>query len=291
MQILDGLSVASTILDNVRAKVDELHNEKILPKLAVVMLGENPASVSYVSQKMKACEKTGILCNQINLPETTSQDELLEIISKLNSDNQIHGILVQLPLPKHIAAPIVLKSVSPRKDVDGFQAYNLGKMFLGKEFEDLAPCTPVGIIKLLDHYNIKIEGQNITVVGASNIVGKPVGVMLTNRDATVTVCNIHTKNLKQHTLHADILVVAVGKPDLITADMVKDGAIVVDVGCTKVGDKLKGDVDFENVKLKASFITPVPKGIGPMTVACLMENTLKACVHLEKEKQVPIVII
>jgi methylenetetrahydrofolate dehydrogenase (NADP+) / methenyltetrahydrofolate cyclohydrolase len=181
-----------------------------------------------------------------------------------------------LPLPDHINTSLVLKAVSPRKDVDGFQAYNVGKMFLNSEFETLAPCTPKGVIKLLEHYKIGLKGKEVTVVGHSNIVGKPMAIMMLNRDATVTVCHKETKNLKQHTLNADILVVAVGKPGLITADMVKEGAVVIDIGCTKVDGKLYGDVDFDGVFKKTSFISPVPGGAGPMTVACLIENTITA---------------
>jgi len=202
---------------------------------------------------------------------------VIDLIHELNQRDDVHGILVQLPLPSHVYVPQVIKAIDPYKDVDGFQAYNLGKMFLSEEFMDLSPCTPKGVLKILDHYNIDVKGMDATVVGHSNVVGKPMSTMLLNRNATVTTCHIDTKDLKSHTIGADLLVVAVGKPGLVTADMVKDGAIVIDVGINKLADgKLVGDVDFENVSKKASYITPVPGGVGPMTVACLMENTLMA---------------
>lgn len=285
MKLLDGKIVSQKILEQVKEDVGRLKKERIIPKLAVILVGENPASLSYIKQKKKACEFTGIEWEELDFDGTLTHDALIEKIKELNMRDDIHGILVQLPLPDHIYTPEVIKAVSPRKDVDGFHAYNLGKMFLSTEFEELAPCTPMGIIKLLDDYGIDVSGMDATVVGASNIVGKPIGIMLLNRNATVTTCHIKTKDLKKHTLNADLLVVAVGKAGLITADMVKDGAIVIDVGCNKVDGKLCGDTDFDAISKKASYITPVPGGVGPMTVACLMENTLTACMRERSERK------
>jgi methylenetetrahydrofolate dehydrogenase (NADP+) / methenyltetrahydrofolate cyclohydrolase len=284
MELLDGKLVSQKVLSEVKEKVELLKSDGISPKLAVVMVGNNPASLSYIRQKRKACEFTGFEWEQIDLPEDTKHEKLIEIVEELNERKDMHGILVQLPLPDHIYTPEIIKAIDPKKDVDGFHAYNLGKMFLSTEFEELSPCTPMGVIKMLDEYGIDVAGMDATVVGASNIVGKPMGTMLLNRQATVTTCHIKTKDLKKHTLNADLLVVGVGKAGLITADMVKDGAIVVDIGCNKVDGKLCGDVDFEEVSKKASYITPVPGGCGPMTVACLMENTVIACERLAKEK-------
>lgn len=283
MKLLDGKLVSKKVLEGVKESVEELTKGGVQPKLAVILVGENPASLSYIKQKRKACEFTGIEWEQTNFEESVTQEKLLEAIYELNARRDVHGILVQLPLPEHIYTPEVIKAISPRKDVDGFHAYNLGKMFLSTEFEELAPCTPMGVIKMLDEYNIDVAGMDATVVGASNIVGKPMSTMLLNRDATVTTCHIKTKDLKKHTLNADLLVVAVGKAGLITEDMVKEGAVVVDVGCNKVDGKLCGDVDFDAISKKASYITPVPGGAGPMTVACLMENTVIACERLTKE--------
>lgn len=278
MELLDGKKVAGEILDLLKKEVENLKDKhKITPKLSVIMVGENPASLSYIKQKRKACEKTGILWEQFNYEESISTEKLIEIIHKLNDRDDIHGILVQLPLPKHIYEPEVIKAITPKKDVDGFTAYNIGKMFLSTEFEHLPPCTPAGVIKLLDYYKIDMAGLDVTVVGASNIVGKPLSVMFLNREATVTTCHIRTKDLKNHTKNADLVAVAVGKQNLITEDMVKDGVILIDIGINKTAEgKLRGDADFEAISKKAKYITPVPGGIGPMTVACLMENTVTA---------------
>lgn len=275
-QILNGREVSELLLDSLKTRVEQYREHLTEPKLAIILVGDNPASASYVKQKEKACQKVGLLYEQINYPVNVTQEELLAKIKELNHDMNTHGILVQLPLPEHIEVPQILKAINPRKDVDGFHAYNVGKMFLSKDFESLSPCTPKGVLKLLDHYQIDVKGKNVVVVGHSNIVGKPMAVMLLNRDATVTVCHKETADLAYHTSTADILIVAVGKPNLITDDMVKPGVVVVDVGTTKVGDKLCGDVDFDNVSQIASFISPVPGGVGPMTVACLIENTVIA---------------
>ncbi|MFA6528539.1 MAG: bifunctional methylenetetrahydrofolate dehydrogenase/methenyltetrahydrofolate cyclohydrolase FolD [Candidatus Gracilibacteria bacterium] len=278
MAILDGKLVASLVLNKVKGGVYQFSKKTgVKPKLVVILVGENPASLTYVRNKRRSCEEVGIEWEQISLSEKeVSTESLISQIKELNERADVHGILVQLPLPKNIYAPDVIKAIDPYKDVDGFHAYNVGKTFLSKEFEELAPCTAKGVMKILDHYKIDPKGMDATVVGHSNIAGKPISLMLLNRNATVTTCHIDTKDLKKHTKNADLLVVAVGKPKLITADMVKKGAIVIDVGINKVDGKLIGDVDFEKVSKKASYITPVPGGVGPMTVACLMENTLIA---------------
>ncbi|MCD6109743.1 bifunctional 5,10-methylenetetrahydrofolate dehydrogenase/5,10-methenyltetrahydrofolate cyclohydrolase [bacterium] len=283
MELLDGRKVANDLLDTLKIEVDSLQKRDILPKLVVILVGDNPASLSYVKQKRKACEKTGILWEQINYDESITTNELIDTIKKLNNRDDVHGILVQLPVPEQVFTPDVIRAIDPKKDVDGFTAYNLGKMFLSPDFEDLPPCTPAGVIKMLDYYNIDVSGMDATIVGASNIVGKPLTTMLLNRGATTTTCHIKTKDLKANTLKADLVCVAVGKRNLITEDMVKDGVILVDIGINKKEDgKLCGDSDFESISKKASYITPVPGGVGPMTVACLMENTVKATKNLNK---------
>jgi methylenetetrahydrofolate dehydrogenase (NADP+)/methenyltetrahydrofolate cyclohydrolase len=280
MQILDGRKVADDLLDKLALRLEVLNRGGIEPKLVIILVGSDPASVSYIRQKTKACERLKIKHEQINLQESITTEELILIIETLNADSEVHGILVQLPLPKHIEAPKVFKAIDPRKDVDGFTAYNLGKCLLSREFEDLAPCTPKGIIRLLEYYKIDVSGKDIVVVGASNIVGKPMSVMLLNRGATVTTCHILTKDLAANTRRADVLIVAVGKRNLITADMVKTGAVIIDVGCNRFEDKLCGDVDFAALENLASAMTPVPGGVGPMTVACLLENTITAAERL-----------
>ena len=272
MAILDGKALSEQLIDSAKQKAEELS-----PTLAVILVGENPASMAYVRNKKKACERAGIRYLEYKYPESITQQSLLKKIEELNEDDSVNGIIVQLPLPEQIYVPEVIRAVAPAKDVDGFHAYNLGKMFLSSEFEDLPPATPLGIVKLLDHYNIPIQGQEVVVVGHSNIVGKPISMMMLNRNATVTTCHIFTKDLSAHTRQADILIVAVGKEKLITADMVKEGAVVIDVGINRRADgSLCGDVDFEEISKKASFITPVPGGVGPMTVAALILNTIRA---------------
>lgn len=278
--ILDGRLVSDSILKEVSREVKALVKAKVLPKLVIILVGDSPASLSYIKQKRLASEKTGINCIQKILDKNVTTEDLISIIEKLNKDKTVHGILVQLPLPKHVNTNLVIRAIDPMKDVDGFQAYNLGKMFLSAKFECLSPCTPRGIIKMLEYYKVEIAGKSVTIVGRSNIVGKPLAIMLMNRDATVTVCHSKTAHIENYTRDADIVVAAVGRPKMITADMVKKGAIVIDVGTTKVDNKLTGDVDFEKVSKKASFITPVPGGVGPMTVACLMENVVRAAKRL-----------
>jgi len=272
MKLLDGKALSAKLIDSIQEEVIALK-----PTLAVVLVGENPASLTYIEHKSRACERAGIEYREFRFPDSISQESLLQKIQQLNENDEINGLIVQLPLPDHIYVPEVIRAVDPQKDVDGFHAYNLGKMFLSPEFEDLPPATPSGIIRLLDHYDIQIQGKEVVVVGHSNIVGKPIGTMLLNRNATVTTCHIFTQDLAAHTRRADILIVAVGKEKLITADMVKEGVVVVDVGINRNSEgKLCGDVDFEVVSKKASYITPVPGGVGPMTVASLILNTVRA---------------
>ena len=272
MELLDGKSLSSELIDSVKEDA-----EKLKPTLAVILVGENLASLTYTKNKRKACERAGIEYDERVFPDTITQEDLLKEVEKLNEDESINGFIVQMPLPDQIDPPQIIRAIDPKKDVDGFHAYNLGKMFLSSEFEDLPPATPAGIIKLLDHYDVPIRGKEVVVVGHSNIVGKPISMMMLNRNATVTTCHIHTKDLASHTKRADILIVAAGKQNLITADMVKDGVVVVDVGINRTEEgKLCGDVDFENVSKKASYISPVPGGVGPMTVAALILNTISA---------------
>jgi methylenetetrahydrofolate dehydrogenase (NADP+)/methenyltetrahydrofolate cyclohydrolase len=271
--ILAGKPVAEKLLNDLKPEI-----KKLDPKLVVVQVGEDPASTSYVRQKMKSCDAVGMRHEHLHLPEQTSLKELMALIDKLNADADVTGFIVQLPLPSPLQphVPQVIRAIDPKKDVDGFGAYNLGKMFLAKEFEHLPPATPAGIIEMLRFYGIAIEGKHAVVVGRSNIVGKPIAMMLLNRGATVSICHSGTKDLGAITRQADILCAAVGKPGLITKSMVKPGAVVIDVGVTRTADGLKGDVDFDAVKEIASAITPVPGGVGPMTVASLIRNCVTA---------------
>ena len=276
-KILSGKDTADALLNTLKPKIKELN-----PKLVVVQVGDDPASSSYIKQKMKSCEKVEMRSEHKHLPEDTTLEDLMAVVEELNDDPDVTGFIVQLPLPSQLNdhAPEIIKAVDPKKDIDGFGAYNLGKMLLSKEFEHLTPATPSGIILMLEHYNIDIAGKHVVVVGRSNTVGKPISVMLLNRDATVTICHSKTKDLSALTSQADILIAAIGKPKMITGDMVKDGAVVIDVGINRTDEGLVGDVDFEAVKKKASAITPVPGGVGPMTVAALIRNCVSA-----KERQ------
>lgn len=272
---MDGKAVAKSIREGLKEEVDRLKKEDIYPGLAVVLVGDNPASMIYVKNKGEACRAAGIYSEEHRLPEDTKESELLELINRLNNDPRIHGILVQLPLPSHIDKDRVLKSISPEKDVDGFHEINMGRLLTGQE--GLVPCTPLGIMKLLEYYHIPVEGRFAVVVGRSNIVGKPVAMMLLQRNATVTICHTRTRNMTETCRMADILIAAAGKPGMITGDMIKDGAVVIDVGINRSDmGKLIGDVDFESVSKKAGWITPVPGGVGPMTIAMLLYNTVKA---------------
>ncbi|WP_353892374.1 bifunctional methylenetetrahydrofolate dehydrogenase/methenyltetrahydrofolate cyclohydrolase FolD [Proteinivorax hydrogeniformans] len=273
--LLDGKSLAKKIRGEVKEEILDIKKSKgITPGLTVIIVGEDPASQAYVSKKEKAAKKLGINSKIFRLPETTSEDHLLKLIHRLNNEQTVDGILVQLPLPDHIDKEKVIDAISPEKDVDGFHTINAGKMFLNKD--TLLPCTPYGVLKLLESEDVSLEGKHVVVVGASDIVGKPMAMLALNQMATITICHIATKDLAYHTRQADIIIVAVGKVNLITEEMVKDGAVVVDVGINRLEDRLVGDVDFENVSKKASLITPVPGGVGPMTIAMLMYNTLLA---------------
>ena len=277
MNILDGKKCSQEILDKIKEKVDNLKNfNKRVPGLAVIIVGNNPASKIYVNSKVKACEKVGFYSKAIFLDENISQAELLENIQSLNNDENIDGILVQLPLPKHLNEDEICNAIDTSKDVDGFKAENLGKVMLGKE-DGMVPCTPQGIMYLLDSIkDINLYGMNGVVIGRSNIVGKPISSLLINRGVTTTVCNSRTKNIEDVLRNADIIIAALGKPKFLKENMVKEGAIIIDVGINRVDGKLCGDVDFENVSKLASFITPVPGGVGPMTIAMLLNNTLRA---------------
>ena len=281
-KIIDGKAVAKHIRENIAKEVEKLKHEGIHPGLAVVLIGDNPASMVYVRNKGEACRAAGIYSEEHRLPEYTSEKELLELIDKLNKDTRVHGILVQLPLPEQINKDHILKAISPDKDVDGFTEINMGRLMTGQD--GLVPCTPLGIMKLLEHYRIQIEGKNAVVVGRSNIVGKPVAMMLLHRNATVTICHTRTKNMSEICRQADILIAAVGRSRMISGDMIKDGAVVIDVGINRLDTgKLAGDVDYEGAAEKAAWITPVPGGVGPMTIAMLLYNTVKAAKHIARK--------
>lgn len=273
--IIDGKELAKHIREELKEEVKELKNAEIHPKLAVIMVGDDPASKVYVRNKSRACEDVGIEYEEYLLPAKTTREELLELIEKLNNDERVHGILVQSPLPEGLDANEAFRTILPKKDVDGFHPVNVGKLSLNQDC--FVSCTPYGIIKMLEAYNVPIEGANAVIIGRSNIVGKPLAQCLLNKNATVTICHSKTKNLKEITKKADILIAAIGKPKFVTEDMVKENATVIDVGINRNEEgKLVGDTDFENIKEKVSFITPVPGGVGPMTIAMLMYNVVKA---------------
>ena len=273
--ILDGKHVAKLTRDRLKNKVQEIEKKGVFPKLAVIMVGEDGASKIYVRNKSKACEELGIEFEEFLLDNTTTQEQLLKLINDLNNRKEVHGILLQSPIPGHLDINEAFRTIAPEKDVDGFNPINVGKLVLGQE--TFISCTPFGIIKLLEEYNIDIEGKNAVVIGRSNIVGKPMFQCLLNKNATVTICHSKTKNLPEITKNADILVCALGKAKFVKKDMVKQGAIVIDVGINRNEEgKVCGDVDFEEVSKVASYITPVPGGVGPMTIAMLMNNIVKA---------------
>jgi len=276
MQLIDGKSLANRVQGEVTKGVEKLKQEKnIVPGLAVILIGDDPASHSYVKMKAKACEKVGFYSITHNMPDTISQSEIIGTIEMMNNNPRIDGILVQLPLPKHVDTDKILEVIAPHKDVDGFHPFNVGRLVTG--LDGFVACTPLGVMKMFEAYDIDLEGKDVCVVGASNIVGKPMSSLLLNANATVTTTHIYTKDLKSHTLVADIVIVGVGVPSLIKEDMVKDGAIVIDIGINRIEDgSLVGDVDFHNVRKKCSLITPVPGGVGPMTIAMLLSNTLKS---------------
>jgi methylenetetrahydrofolate dehydrogenase (NADP+)/methenyltetrahydrofolate cyclohydrolase len=288
-KIIDGKQVAADMRAELKNEVDKLKKQGTVPGLGVVLVGDDPASKSYVTAKEKTCEEIGIYSDDNRLPAETSQQELMALVAKMNKDPKIHGILVQLPLPKHLNEAEVLLAIDPDKDVDGFHPMNVGKMVVGEK--GFLPCTPHGVIQLLIHSGVTIEGAEVVIVGRSNIVGKPLANMLMQKsstgNATVTVCHTRTKNLASHTKRADIIIAAAGKPNTIKADIVKEGVVVIDVGVNRVEDptkkqgyRLVGDVDFEAVKEKASLITPVPGGVGPMTITMLLYNTIESAKRL-----------
>lgn len=273
--IIDGKEVAKKIRSNLKEEVTKLKKNGKILKFAVIMVGDNSASKIYIKNKSKACEEVGIDCEEYILDSDIQMQELLDLINKLNNREDIHGILLQSPIPKHLDIDEAFRTIAPEKDVDGFNPVNVGKLCLGQDC--FIACTPSGVMKLLEEYNIDIEGKNAVVIGRSNIVGKPMLQCLLNKNATVTICHSKTKNLLEITKNADIVVAAIGKERFLTADMVKEGAVIIDVGINRLSDgTICGDVDFENVAKKASYITPVPGGVGPMTVAMLMSNIVKA---------------
>ncbi|MZG54305.1 MAG: bifunctional methylenetetrahydrofolate dehydrogenase/methenyltetrahydrofolate cyclohydrolase FolD [Nitrospinae bacterium] len=275
MVLIDGKKVSAEVRNRLAEETKNLKEKTGKePGLATVLVGDDPASAVYVRNKNKTCRELGFQSFENQLSSDTTEEQLLSLIDELNSNPNVHGILVQLPLPDQIDSEKILQAIDPKKDVDGFHPVNVGKLVVGNAL--LTPCTPTGIIELLDHYGIEISGKHAVIVGRSNIVGKPVSMLLLQRNATITICHSRTRNLEEVTRGADILIAAVGRAHFVTENMVSEGAVVIDVGINRVDGKLTGDVDFEPVSKKASYITPVPGGVGPMTIALLMENTLKA---------------
>lgn len=274
-QIISGKEVSSAVKQEVAAEVSELKKEGIEPCLAVILVGDDPASKVYVGNKKKACEFCGIRSLEYYLPEGATQSELMVLVDKLNADDSVNGILCQLPLPEHLDEQQVINAIKPQKDVDAFHPENVGHIMIGDY--SMLPCTPAGIMEMFKFSGISLDGKNCVVIGRSNIVGKPMAMLMLKQNATVTICHSHTKNLKEIVSAADVVVAAVGKPKFVTADMIKDGAVIIDVGINRTADgKLCGDVDFDACIEKASYITPVPGGVGPMTIATLMQNTITA---------------
>lgn len=279
-EVIYGKQLAENLREEMKQEITTLHEKGVHPKLVVVIIGEDPASKSYVKGKQRASEKVGMDSDLIELPEDTSEQDLLDLISRLNQDDTVHGILVQLPVPNHISDQKIIEAIDPSKDVDGFHPENVGRMLTGQD--TFFPCTPYGIMVMLERAAIDVEGKHAVIVGRSNLVGKPVGQLLLNKNATVTHCHSRTKDLKSHTKQADILIVAAGRPGLVTGEHVKEGAVVIDVGVNRVDGKLTGDVDFESAQEVASHITPVPKGVGPMTITMLLHNTIKAAKRIHR---------
>ncbi len=274
-KLISGKEVSARVKAEVKAECDRLKEKGITPGLAVIIVGNDPASRVYVNNKKKACAEVGFVSEEYALPESTTEEQLLELVDELNKKDTIHGILCQLPLPSHLDEKAVINAISPEKDVDAFHPSNVGKIMIGDY--TFLPCTPAGVMEMIHFSGIDVSGKNCVVIGRSNIVGKPMAMLLLHENGTVTICHSRTKNLKEICSQADILVAAVGRPNFVTADMVKDGAVVLDVGINRLkSGKLCGDVDFEAVEKKASYITPVPGGVGPMTIAMLMKNTLSA---------------
>ena len=281
--IINGKDLAKKIRTNLKIECEELKKEGIIPKLAVIMVGNDQASKVYVKNKSKACNEVGIQYEEYLLDENIKQEELLELIKKLNKDETINGILLQSPIPEHLDINEAFKTITYLKDVDGFTPASVGKLCIGED--TFVSCTPLGVIKMLEEYDIDLNGKDVVILGRSNIVGRPLIQCCLQKNATVTICHSKTKNLKEHTKRADIIISAIGKPKFITEDMVKKGVVVIDVGINRdENGKLVGDVDFENVEKKASYITPVPGGVGPMTIAMLMHNVIKATKEQSKEK-------
>lgn len=279
--IIDGKQLAKKIRANLRIECEELKKQGIIPKLAVIMVGDNPASKVYVKNKSRVCNEVGIEYQEYLLPENATQKELLELIKRLNKDKKTNGILLQSPLPQHLNINEAFKTITYLKDVDGFTPASVGKLCIGED--TFISCTPYGVIKMFEEYNIDLKGKNVVILGRSNIVGKPLIQCCLQKDATVTVCHSKTKNLSEYTKKADVIISAIGKAKFLTEDMVKDGVVIIDVGINRQDDgKLVGDVDFENVSKKASYITPVPGGVGPMTIAMLMNNVIKATKEQQK---------
>ena len=276
MVLLDGKILSAKIKEEVKVEVTQIVKEKnITPGLAVILVGNDAASATYVASKAKACKDAGIYSVVHEMPDSITQEELLETINMMNNNPKLDGILVQLPLPKHIDTTTVLEAINPLKDVDGFHPYNVGRMV--SNLDSFLPATPFGVMRMFEEHNIELSGKDVVVIGSSDIVGKPMASLLINKKATVTVCNSRTKDLKAHTSKADIVIIAVGVPYLLKEDMVKDGAVVIDVGINRLDTgKLVGDADFEGLKNKCSHLTPVPGGVGPMTIAMLLKNTIKA---------------
>jgi methylenetetrahydrofolate dehydrogenase (NADP+)/methenyltetrahydrofolate cyclohydrolase len=273
-RIIDCRKMASELMEDIRVEIDDLKNNGNSPKLCVVILGEDPSAMAYVRMIERSCEKVELKCDIIRMSVDTDETQLLETIDKLNNDDKVNGILVQMPLPKHIDEEKILNSIDYRKDVDGFNPINAGKLLSGQD--SYVPCTPAAVAYIIDKLEIDMKGKHAVVIGRSNIVGKPAALLLLERNATVTICHSKTDNIKKHSLDADVLVVAVGKPYYLKKEMVGDGAIVIDVGINEVNGKIVGDVDFDEVKGKTSYITPVPGGVGSITIAMLIKNTLKA---------------
>ncbi|MCM3674166.1 bifunctional methylenetetrahydrofolate dehydrogenase/methenyltetrahydrofolate cyclohydrolase FolD [Peribacillus simplex] len=274
-QIINGKEIAESVKQEISKEVQQLREKNVVPGLAVILVGDNQASQTYVRNKQKACEDLGMHSVLIKKPAELSQEELIQSIAELNQDDSIHGILVQLPLPGHIQEKAIIEAISPEKDVDGFHPINIGRMMTGQD--TFLPCTPYGVMVMLEYIDYDLEGKHVVIVGRSNIVGKPAGQLFLNANATVTYCHSRTKDLAYYTKQADVVVAAVGKRDTITSDHIKEGAVVIDVGMNRNDEgKLCGDVAFDEVKNKASYITPVPKGVGPMTITMLMKNTVKS---------------
>ena len=279
--IIDGKQLAKKVRANLKIECEELKEQGINPKLAVIMVGDNPASKVYVRNKSRACNEVGIEYQEYLLPENATQKELLELIKKINQDKEINGILLQSPLPQHLNINEAFKTITYSKDVDGFTPASVGKLCIGED--TFISCTPYGVIKMFEEYNIDLKGKNVVILGRSNIVGKPLIQCCLQKDATVTVCHSKTENLSEYTKKADVIIAAIGKAKFLTENMVKDGVVIIDVGINRQDDgKLVGDVDFENVSKKASYITPVPGGVGPMTIAMLMNNVIKAAKEQQK---------